>query len=250
MSGKLYEKRWKMVENKAALITGAAKRVGRAMALHLAAHGYDIALHYNNSHAAAQQLASEMEKLGRKVVLIRGDLNENIYEDVISQASSQLQHLSLLINNASIFERAEFTRSNEDDYDRHMTINLKAPYFLSQYFATHTSSNAHIINMLDTHVTRNSIGYFAYMLSKRSLRDLTRMTARALGPRIRVNAICPGLLLPGSEYVEEEMLQHAKTTPLRHVPSLDDINACVQTLEDSKHLTGQFLFPDGGQHLI
>ncbi len=181
---------------KAALITGAGGRLGRAMALALAGMGYDIALHYNSSEKGAGKTAEEIKTAGKKCEIFKADLSEikNI-KTLTERVFRAFPYCSLLINNASIFEDRDFMKVTEESFDREFTLNFKAPFFLSQEFSRRKSAEI-IVNMLDTRVSRIEPDHFVYSLSKRALRDFTLMAAKALGPGIRVNGICPGPILP------------------------------------------------------
>ncbi len=238
-----------MANKKAALITGSAKRIGRAIAIHLAESGFDIALHYNTSKADAKKVLKEIKDKGQNCVLFQCDIsNTNNVLTLIDKVKQSFPHLSLLINNASIFEKRSFLESNLDFFENHLNTNFKAPFFLSQSFAK-SCKKGHIINLLDTNITRDRTKYFVYNLTKKMLSEFTKMAAAELAPDIRVNAIAPGPILPPlnkeKEYLERDML----SVPLKRWGSESEILQSIDFLLKNKYLTGQCIFVDGGDHL-
>jgi NAD(P)-dependent dehydrogenase (short-subunit alcohol dehydrogenase family) len=240
------------INSKTALITGAAKRVGREVAIALAKAGFDIALHYNSSKKDALEVQSLIKNSGRECEIFSADLSKKTEVDrLFSEVSAKFNNLSLLVNNASIFEKFSFMETTEEVLDRHFAVNFKAPFFLTQHFAKFARANkiknANIVNILDSYINGNSTAYFAYLLSKKSFAELTKMTAKDLGPDIRVNGICPGLMIP-SEYWNQEMLdKKVLEFPLKKVSKLEDIYKTVIYLDESQYLTGQLMYVDSGQ---
>lgn len=231
------------------LITGAAKRVGAVLALHLAESGYDIALHYHRSKSEAQALQAKIQQLGRRCEIFQQDLTEiAALPGLIAQIKEQMPHLAGLINNASIFERASLQDSDAELFDRQMTINLKAPIFLTQEFAKQVRKGC-VINLLDTHITTHHTSHALYLLSKKSLGEFTQMAAREYGPDIRVNAICPGHVLPSSEYEEGYQDRLEAKNPLKKIATLKDIAQAAAYLLQANSVTGQLLYVDGGEHI-
>lgn len=236
--------------SKAALITGGAKRVGREIALALAEQGYDIALHYFKSQAEAQTLKKEIEAMGRKAQIFSFDLvDTQAIEPWICEIAGLFPALELLVNNASIFERTSFADSTVADFTNHMAINAAAPIFLTKAFAKHVK-HGQVINLLDTNITDTHGSHFFYLLSKKTLADFTRMAARELGPQIRVNAVCPGVVLPSDQQPMGYEENLAKRLPMAEQSSVEDIVRAVNYLLDATHITGQLLFTDSGQHLL
>ena len=232
-----------------ACITGGAKRIGRAIALGLAERGYNIALHYRTSVEEAEKLASEIQKKGRECALFQADLeNSDDVKNLIPKVVNHFPECRLLINNASVFRRMAFLETDEKDLDQFLQIHLKTPFFLSQAFAKYCEKG-HIINILDSKISRNPIGYFPYVLSKKALAALTGLSAKALGPDIRVNGIAPGIILPSSESSEKEIEQMAGQLPLRRKGETSNVVCAVLSLLDNTYLTGQILYVDGGDHL-
>jgi NAD(P)-dependent dehydrogenase (short-subunit alcohol dehydrogenase family) len=234
----------------AILVTGGARRVGRAIALHLAQAGYDIALHYNHSDEEAQQTAADIKNIGAACQLFQADLADiSVYDDLIMRALKAFPSLVALVNNASVFDRGTFMESDVALYQKEFRINFEAPVFLTQVFARHVKEGA-VVNMLDTNVTRQVTSYFFYSLSKKALLEFTRMAARELGAAIRVNAVCPGYLLPSEGWGEEYRAKLEQNLPLKKIASVEDVAQAVHILITTPSLTGQVLFIDGGESLI
>ena len=233
----------------AAIITGGGKRIGRAIALALAETGYDIALHYNFSLDAAKDVAQQIDKIGSKCHLFSCDFNNMKQVALLMQQVFEVfPNCNLLINSASIFERARLMDTDEDTFDRHFNINFKTPFFLSKNFAQYCK-NGHVINILDTKISKSSIEYFAYTLSKKALFEFTRMAARVLAPDIRVNGVCPGLILPPPGQDEKYIDNMSKNIPLQQKGNVENIISVVSFLIENKFVTGECIFVDGGEHL-
>ncbi len=233
----------------AAIVTGGAKRIGRAIALALAKKGYHIALHYRSSRREAELLVQEIRDWKVQCELFACDfLDMESVRTLVPRVCGRFPETNLLVNNASIFERGRMMQTEEELFDRHFQINFKTPFFLSRDFARRCQKGL-IINLLDTKVSRTLIEYFAYTLSKKALHDLTRMAAKELAPKIRVNGVCPGLILPppgeGESYLEER----EQTIPLQTRGTEDQIAAAVEFLIDHSFITGDCLYIDGGEHL-
>jgi NAD(P)-dependent dehydrogenase (short-subunit alcohol dehydrogenase family) len=236
------------IKTKNALVTGAARRIGRDIALALANNGWNVAVHHNST--SADEVTNEIKKLGVKAIAIKADLdNPGDTKKLIAKAKAELGEINLLVNNASIFEKVSFKDTSEDVFDRHMNIHLKAPFFLAQEFATQTS-NGQIINIVDSKVTKNRTAYFAYLLSKKSLADLTRMLAVELAPNIRVNAILPGLTELSDEVDQEYINKRVSQLPLQRKVATSEITDALLYLANSGAHTGQSLYLDSGENLL
>jgi len=239
-----------------AIVTGGAIRVGKAISLNLAAQGYDIILIYNSSKEEALETSAAIEKLGKKAYPYQCDIsNKANLDDLFSKLEKNHGGIKLLVNNSAIFERYSFLETTEDIFDRHMDINFKAPFFLTQLFERYSNQraikNSNIINIIDTNVFRSGQSHFAYLLSKKSLHELTLMSARALAPKIRVNCISIGMFLPSEkEFSLDEFKQREANTPLKKVPALSDLTNAINYLDNSEYLTGQNIFLDSGSHLL
>ena len=239
-----------MTEPKAILITGAARRIGRHMALRLAADGYDIALHYNGSRDDAERTATEIEALGRKVVLLQADLSDKPdYTGIITQAKQALPHLCGLIHNASIFAPSAFLDSDEAAFDANFQLHVKAPFFLSQAYAKKVGKGS-IICLLDTNVSAHASVHFTYLASKKALAELTQMLARELAPSIRVNAIAPGLTSLSDDVSPEQASAKAQSLPLNVIAQPEQIADAAAYLLRAEYLIGHTLYIDGGQQLL
>ncbi len=233
----------------AILITGAAQRVGASLALHFARNGHDVALHYNKSEPAARKIQQEIKALGVQCNLIRHDMQDiSGIAAFLQEVKRQMPHTSILINNASIFERGTLAETDEALFDRQMNVNFKAPFFMTKHFAALFGKGC-IINMIDSEVSKSSGSHFAYLLAKKALAEFTQMAARELGPHIRVNGICPGILLPSNELDTAYIQKLNKTLPQGHIASLDQVAETALYLCKGA-TTGQLIFTDGGQHLL
>ncbi|MTI10225.1 SDR family oxidoreductase [Curvivirga aplysinae] len=232
-----------------ALITGAAKRIGRHIALELAKAGYDIAIHYNGSHEEAENLKAEILSLGQQAACFQADLSKE--EETQSLVPRICQHFgkpSVLINNASLFEEDDITNVTRKSWDLHMETNLRAPFILSQALANNTGYG-HIINMIDQRVLNLTPHFMSYTLSKAGLWTLTQTMASALAPAIQVNAIGPGPTLPNQRQDDDDFKEQWQSIPLERPTPLDDISNAILFLLKSRSTTGQLILLDGGEHL-
>ena len=234
----------------AILITGAAKRVGKAIALHFARTGYDVVLHYHHSQAEAEKVADEIRVLGGACELLQADLADPAQvAPLVTRAYGLFPALSVLVNNASVFDAGKFMESDVALYEKEFRINTQAPIFLTQAFAKYVGSGA-VVNMLDTKIVRHKHSHFFYLLSKKTLAEFTKMAAIELAPHVRVNAVCPGFLLPGGGWGEDYQARLEPNLPLQKIATLDEVVKAVYSLTENKSLTGQCLFVDGGEHLL
>lgn len=236
---------------KVALITGCAARIGRELAIHLAAAGWELALHFNSS--ANEILALEGELKSRFPNLRFQPFQANL--ESLDQASQLIRgviayfgSLELLINNASIFEPSNLRGTTTDLMVRHHTINYLAPFILIRDFAISSNSGL-IINILDTRITNNKSDFLAYSLSKKSLGDLTKMAAAELAPHFRVNAIAPGAVLPPNGKDQSYLEQIALSTPMQVPSGMSSILKSLDYIIDNQDFTGQLIYCDGGGHL-
>ena len=235
-----------------ALVTGAAHRIGRAIALDLAAHGFDLAIHYNRSRAAAESLAAEIEKLGRRSVLLDTDLaREDQTATLIGRAADALGPVGCLVNNASRFDMDVWDTTSRESWDIHMETNLRAPFVLSQEMARGLPADAGgvIVNLIDQRVWNLTPYFMTYTVSKTGLWTLTRTLALALAPRIRVNAIGPGPTLKSERQTDSQFRMQWDATPLGHGATPEEIAAGVRFILAAPSMTGQMIALDGGEHL-
>ncbi|MEM1266844.1 MAG: SDR family oxidoreductase [Pseudomonadota bacterium] len=246
----------------AALVTGGAKRVGRALALALADRGHDVAIHYASSAAPAEALAAEIRATGRAAVALGADLlDDAAASGLIPAAADALgRPLDILINNASIFEHDTIETLTLESWERHHRSNLKAPVFLTQAFAAQCPKGARdaagepvasgvVVNMIDQRVRKLTPEFMTYTLAKMGLWAFTQTAAQALAPDIRVNAIGPGPTLQGARQSPEHFASQRAATVLGRGANLADMTAALGFILDSPALTGQLLCIDGGQHL-
>jgi NAD(P)-dependent dehydrogenase (short-subunit alcohol dehydrogenase family) len=237
---------------RAALITGAAQRIGRAIALALAADGWAIAVHYHASRAPAEALGAEIDGYGGRAVVLAADLGqEAAVATLVPRATEVLGPLGCLVNNASVFENDTAATANRASWDAHLEVNLRAPFVLMQGFAAQLPATAAgaIINLLDQRVWNPTPYFVSYTLSKMGLWDLTRTMALALAPRIRVNGIGPGPALPSARQSREQFDRQRAMLPLRRGTSPEEIAAAARFILAAPAMTGQMIALDGGQHL-
>ncbi|MFN7004251.1 MAG: SDR family oxidoreductase [Roseinatronobacter sp.] len=247
---------------KIALVTGAGKRLGRAMALYLADRGYDLAVHYASSGDAAEEVAALIRAKGRRAVTLQADLlDEAATQGLIPAAMAALGGpVTCLVNNASIFEYDSLASANRTSWDRHFDSNLRAPFILTQVMANHITDAARdaageplaqglVVNMIDQRVRKLTPEFMTYTLAKMGLWAFTQTAAQALAPRIRVNAIGPGPTLQGARQSAQHFADQRASTVLGRGANPSDITAALGYFLDAPAVTGQLLCVDGGQHL-
>ena len=237
---------------KAALVTGAGKRIGRAIALALARDGWAVAVHYHGSEAEAEAVVSEITAAGGRAVALAADLaREAEVETLVPRAAAALGPLGALVNNASVFENDTALGATRESWDRHLDINLRAPFVLMQQFARELPDAAEgaIINILDERVWSLTPYFVSYTLSKAGLWNLTQSMALALAPRIRVNGIGPGPTLPSPRQSEAQFRRQQEMMPLHRGTTPEEIAAAVLFILAAPAMTGQMIALDGGQHL-
>ncbi|WP_425099934.1 SDR family oxidoreductase [Tropicibacter sp. S64] len=245
-----------------ALVTGAARRLGRSMALYLAGRGYDVAVHFAGSADAAEETVGDIRALGVQAEALQADLlNEAETAGLIDRAREALGGpLTLLVNNASIFEQDDIRTASRESWDRHMESNLRAPFVLTQGFAAQVPNpltdetgeplaQGLIVNMIDQRVRKLTPMFASYTIAKMGLWALTRTAAQGLAPAVRVNAIGPGPTLQGPGQDPDQFARQRRATILDRGANPADITAALGYFIDSPAVTGQLLCVDGGQHL-
>jgi NAD(P)-dependent dehydrogenase (short-subunit alcohol dehydrogenase family) len=239
-------------EFKTALITGAARRIGRAIALDLARHGWRVAIHYRRSKDDAEALVSEIKTAGGVAAAIPADLAKpQDIERLVPLCCDALGPPVCLVNNASEFLVDTVATVTAETWDTHLDINLKAPVFLARALYLHLPQDAtgNVINIIDQRVWRLTPDLFSYTISKAGLWTATRTLAQALAPRVRVNAIGPGPVLKSIHQTEKDFAAEVQSTLLKRGPSPAEIAAAVRFILDAPAMTGQMIALDGGQHL-
>ncbi len=234
-----------------ALITGASKRVGRAITEFLAENGWSVIIHYNTSEKPARELANKLKRKfpNQNFQPVQADLsNPKETEKLIPNAVSDIGKFHLLVNNASVFDSGYIYETSLQLFESQVNVNLRAPFFLTRDFAKHCKSG-NIINFVDTRVTMNKSNFAAYSLSKKGLWDFTKMAALEFGPDIRVNAIAPGVTLPPPNEDENYLHKLAENIPMKKPGGIEPILKSIDYILTNNHLTGQLLFADGGENL-
>ena len=234
------------------LITGAARRIGRAIALELARAGWAVAVHYHRSAEDAESLAREIAASGGRATALAAALtDESAVQALVPRAAAALGPVTCLVNNASAFEPDTIATVTRASWDTHMETNLRAPLVLTQAFVRALPSGAagNVINILDQRVWNPTPYFLSYTVGKAGLWMLTKTLALALAPAIRVNAIGPGPTLPSERQSAEHFARQQRNTPLRRGPQPEEIGRAARFILDSPSLTGQMIALDGGQHL-
>jgi len=234
------------------LITGAAKRIGRALALDFAARGWRVGVHYGRSAAEAESLVAEIETAGGRAAALRAELGAlDETEALLPACEAALGPVTCLINNASRFERDTAADMKAADWEAHQNINLRAPVFLARALASRLPQGAsgNVINMIDQRVWRLTPEFFSYTISKSGLWTATRTLAQALAPLVRVNAIGPGPTLASKRQSAEGFARQQAAVLLGRGPELEEICAAARFILKARAMTGQMIALDGGQHL-
>jgi len=237
---------------KSVLVTGAARRIGRAIALDLAAAGWTVCVHFNRSEAEARAVVDEISAAGGTAAAVQADLAvEEDAAGLIERANAAVGPLNSLINNASVFEKDTPETTTKESWEAHMQVNLRAPFQLIQAFARQCPDGVggNVINLIDQRVWNVTPFFTSYTVSKVALWGLTQNLALALAPSIRVNAIGPGPTLPSIHQTEKQFERQWSALPLSRPVKLDEICRAVQFLLDAPSITGQMIVLDGGQHL-
>ena len=236
---------------RAALITGAGRRIGSAIALALAHAGYAVVLHAHRSRAEAERLAGEIVGAGGRASVVLADLADREAVRGLVPTAHAFGPLTLLVNSAAEFEPDEIQTLERAHFERALAVNLTAPMFLTQAFAAQApdGADASIVNIVDQRVLKPTPRFLSYTLSKSALHSATTTLAQALAPKLRVNAVAPGPTLPSPRQTEVQFAAQTTSLPLKRGPSPQDIAAAVLYLAQAPSVTGVTIAVDGGQHL-
>ena len=230
-----------------ALVTGAAHRLGKVFALTLARHGFDILLHYHRSLDAALQTQAEILTVGRRVILAPADLTDPVQ---ISSLLSKVESLSVLVNSAAFMPIGNTENLSIENWDASLDLNLRAPFLLAQACARKMTEGGLIVNITDVGAQKAWSRYPSYSVSKPALESLTKILARALAPKIRVNAIAPGLILQSDIVSAEEWERLINRVPLKRPARTEEIASALEFLLQNEYITGQTIVVDGGYSLV
>jgi len=230
-----------------ALVTGAAHRLGKVFALTLAQQGFDIVLHYHRSSQAALQTQAEIESFGRRVTLSQADLTD---PPQIQSLISKFDILDVLVNSAAFIPSGNVDALTLENWDTSLDLNLRAPFLLAQECAKKMNAGGLIVNITDVGAQKAWSRYPSYTVSKAALESLTRMLARALAPRIRVNAIAPGFVLQSDIVSNEEWQRLIHRIPLKRPAQTEEIASALEFLLKNEYITGQTIVVDGGYSLV
>jgi NAD(P)-dependent dehydrogenase (short-subunit alcohol dehydrogenase family) len=234
------------------LITGAAKRLGRALALDFAAQGWAVGVHYNGSAADAETVVATIARAGGRAVALQADLASAVAaSELLPACAAALGQVSALINNASMFVYDTVQTLDAGQWDAHQAVNLRAAVILARALAAQlpVGVEGHIINIIDQRVWKPTPHFFSYAASKAGLWSVTQTMAQALAPRIRVNAIGPGPMLQSVHQASEDFAAQVATVPLQRGTSPDEVAAAIRYILGAPAMTGQMIALDGGQHL-
>ncbi len=237
---------------KAALVTGGAKRIGKAIVEDLAAHGFAVAIHANGSLEEAEALAVSLGKNGTIAVAVKADLTDTRETlALMAQVNAALGPIDVIVNNASLFKKDSLDAFDETVWDRHFALHVKAPSLLASDFARQLprGMSGLVVNVIDQRVWSPNPRFYSYMLSKSALWTATQTMAQALAPNIRVNGIGPGPTLPNERQDPRDFQAQVDAVILKRGPALDEFGRTIRFLYDTPSITGQMIALDGGQHL-
>ncbi|WP_424993636.1 SDR family oxidoreductase [Oceaniradius stylonematis] len=237
----------------AVLVTGGARRIGRAIVADLAANGFDVAIHASSSMAEARSLAASLSALGGRAVALQADLTDAAQARALAGLAAEAleRPIDILVNNASVFLDDAVGAIDDGIWDAHFDLHVRAPVLLAQAFAKALPGDRHglVVNMIDQRVWKPTPRCFSYTLSKSALWTATQTMAQALAPRIRVNAIGPGPTLKNPRQSDTDFAAQTDSVPLGRGPNLAEFGATIRYLWQARSVTGQMIALDGGQHL-
>jgi len=253
--GRKHENMTSSQERKVALVTGAAKRIGRTIALALAQRGWEIVVHYHRSADEAMTTVSDIELLGQRAIAMQCDLaDESAVKHLLTEAAHAIsaQHISCVVNNASLFAQDSAADFSFASLDAHMHANLGAPVLLAQalHAMTPEGSQSVIVNLLDQKLFNLNPDFLSYTLSKAALQTATITLAQALAPKVRVVGVAPGITLVSGDQTEDGFAKAHTMTPLGRSSTAEDVASTVCFVAGNPAITGTTLLVDGGQHLI
>ena len=239
------------MEARKIIITGGATRIGAAIAQRLSGPNKEIVIHFNKSRSKAEILRKKLVKLGAKIYLVKADLSKekDVYK-IIKFSKLKMKYFDCLINNASIFENDKLLNFNSKSWEKHITINLKAPAILCKEFGKNIKGkNNNIVNIIDQRVFKLTPHFFSYTISKTGLYTLTKTSAMSLAPNVRVNGIAPGPTIKNKRQSDKHFKNQYLATPLRHQVDVKEICNAVDFFIKNSSITGQVLAIDSGQSL-
>ena len=239
------------MEARKIIITGAATRMGAAIAKKLSGPNIEIVIHYNKSKSKAESLKKDLNKSGTKIYLVKADLTkENEIEKMLKFSKTKLKYFDCLINNASLFENDKLENFNSKSWEQHISTNLKAPALLSKEFSKNAKGkNNNIINIIDQRVFKLTPYFFSYTLSKSGLYTLTKTSAMSLAPNVRVNGIAPGPTIKNKRQTSKHFKKQFSATPLKKQVNVNEVCNAVDFFIKNSSITGQVLALDSGQSL-
>lgn len=239
------------LEGRAALVTGAGRRLGRAIAVALGARGMHVGVHYGNSAVGARETAAEIERAGGRAVCLHADLTEpDAPAGLVHAAVDALGRLDVLVNSAAVMMRTPLGDVTPADWDAMFAVNLRAPFLAVQAAAPHLArQRGAIVNLADLAAFETWPAYVPHGISKAGVVQMTRALARVLAPDVRVNAVAPGTVLLPESWPEDTARRLAETTPLRRLGAPDDVTRAVIFLLESDYITGETILVDGGRHI-
>jgi NAD(P)-dependent dehydrogenase (short-subunit alcohol dehydrogenase family) len=241
-----------MFERNTVLITGAAKRLGRSLALDFATRGWSVGVHCHNSEAEAAEVVGEITRGGGRAVVLTADLSATVAAaQLIERTARALGPVTCLVNNASLFVYDDIASVTPTQWNQHLAINVTAPLFLTQTFAAALpiGRTGNVINIIDQRVWKPTPHFISYQASKSLLWSMTQTLAQALAPRIRVNGVGPGPMLQSVHQTDADFIAQTSAVPLGRGTSPDEIATAIRFILDAPAMTGQMIALDGGQHL-